>query len=80
MLGEGFASRPQQRMAQANRSTDPSPAGNRATVGEKIHERMEERPLNRRTVLVKNSDNPAQSVPLPSLGHVLNSRGVLSCQ
>jgi len=53
-------------------------AGIRTTIGNKIHERLQNGPLNRSTVPVINSDNSAQSVTLPSTLHA-STRGVLSC-
>lgn len=75
-LGKRLFRRPQQRVAQANRSLDPGIAGIRTTVSEGIRERLQQRPVNRSTVPVINSDNSAQSVTLPSTCHDSNSRRV----
>jgi hypothetical protein len=75
-LVKRLVGRSQERMAQANRSFHPALVGVRPTAGEKIHERLQQRPLNWRTVPVKNADNSTQSVTLPSMGRALISRGL----
>jgi len=63
-FGKRLARRMQHRMAQANRGSHPGLAGIRTPVGEKIYERLQQRPLNRCTVPMKNADNSAQAVTL----------------
>src|SRR5712671_1237444 len=59
-----FAGGPQHRMTQPDRSIQPAFAGIRAAVGEKIHQRLQKRFLQRRTVPVINADDAAQSARL----------------
>jgi hypothetical protein len=48
-------------MTQANGALQPARLGIGATVGERIHLRLQKRPLNRRTVPVEDADDAAQS-------------------
>src|SRR6266699_1820321 len=52
---------PQHCMTQTNGALQPARLGIGATVGERIHLRLQKRPLNRRTVPVEDADDAAQS-------------------
>src|SRR6516162_3200544 len=58
-----FAGRPQEGMSETNRCNSPARSAIRAPVGEKIHERLQQRRLNRCTVPMKNADDSTQSFP-----------------
>jgi len=68
-------------MTQPDRTIHPAIAGIWATVRQKIYERLQERPLYRRTVAVVDADNAAQSTHLsiPSAGSVIRSN-MIECQ
>jgi len=70
-----FARSPQHRVTEPDRTIHPAISGIRATVRQKIYERLQERPLYRRTVAVVDADNAAQSTHLsiPSAGSVVRS-------
>src|SRR5882757_1999426 len=51
-------------MTQSDGPIQPAFAGIRAAVGEKIHQRLQKRLLQRRTVPVINADDAAQSTRL----------------
>src|SRR5260370_17399203 len=63
-FAQRFARSPQHRMTQPDRTIHPAIAGIWATVRQKIYERLQERPLYRRTVAVVDADNAAQSTHL----------------
>src|SRR6266480_6004831 len=60
-FAERFVGCPQHRVTQPDRTIHPALAGIWATVGEKIHQRLQKRLLERRTVPVVNADDTAQS-------------------
>ena len=62
-------------MTQPDRTIHPAIAGIWATVRQKIYERLQERPLYRRTAAVVDADDAAQSTRLsiPSAGSVVRS-------
>src|SRR5260370_38825329 len=60
-FAERFAGGPQHRVSQSDRTIHPALAGIWATVGEKIHQGLQKRLLDRRTVPVVNPDDTAQS-------------------
>src|SRR6266478_5333462 len=66
-FAQRFARGPQHRMTQPDRTIHPALAGIWATVREKIYEGLQKRPLHRRTVLVVDADDAAQSACLSIL-------------
>src|SRR5437016_5410794 len=60
-FAERFVGGPQHRVTQPDRTIHPTLAGIWATVGEKIHKRLQKRLVDRRTVPVVNADDTAQS-------------------
>src|SRR6266513_270800 len=60
-FAERFARGPQHRVAQPDRTIHPALAGIWATEGEKIHQGLQKRLFERRTVPVVNADDTAQS-------------------
>src|SRR6266851_6343793 len=61
IFGPRFARGLQHCMTQTNGALQPARLGIGATVGERIHLRLQKRPLNRRTVPVEDADDAAQS-------------------
>src|SRR5882762_2420557 len=64
VFAQRFARGPQHRMTQPDRTIHPALAGIWATVSEKIYEGLQKCPLHRRTVLVVDADDAAQSACL----------------
>src|SRR5215469_4140316 len=72
-----FSGGPQQSVSETNRRVCPALTAIRASVNKKIHERLQQHPINRCAVSMENTDNSAQSVTSPSTGEVLRSLGGL---